>query len=133
MNMRRVFSTAMIAMTLVLGLTAAPATLAKGRPMHAAFSRSSCFTFTVDATWWKRLDVHSVKVDLFASPDNWLGAVAWSSEPGFSSPFTRTYENNGGASTMYAVVSIYAVTDVFTGTPTPLASTTTAAVTASCG
>jgi hypothetical protein len=122
----------MTAVALVVALGTAPSASAKGRPMHATFARSSCLTFTVSATWWKRLDVHGVKVELFAPLDTFIGGVGWSSETGFASPFTRTYEGNGGASTMYAVVSLYADSDIFSGAP-PLASTTTEAVTAACG
>jgi hypothetical protein len=133
--MRTFFRAAAVAISLVIVLGVAPATFAKGRPMRATYTRTSCFDGSVDVTWWKKLDVRGVKVDLYTDELNWLGAIGWSDPAGLDSPLTLRLEGGAGANSMYVVVSIYSVTDLFPSVgpaPTPLDSYRTAPVTFDC-
>jgi hypothetical protein len=82
--MRTSFRAAAVAISLVIVLGVAPATFAKGRPMRATYTRTSCFDGTVDVTWWKKLDVRGVKVDLYMDELNWLGRLAGATRRGWT-------------------------------------------------
>jgi hypothetical protein len=134
MKSKRSIRALVVSLALVVMLVAAPSAFAQGRPMRATFERTSCLDWTITATWWKKLTVRAVKVDLYAPGDNWLGAWAWGDEAGYSSPFTRSVEGTAGSESLTAVISIYDVADVFPiigPPPTPLMSVTESA-TASC-
>jgi len=125
----------LIALALVVGLAAAPSVAAKGRPLTATLTRTSCFDSSITITWWKKLTVRGVKVELFVENGTPLGAFAWDDPTGLTSPFSRSL-NSGGSLRTYAVVSIYAAQDpfgLFGPAPTPIDSFTTPNVTFDCG
>jgi hypothetical protein len=122
----------MLALVVAATLASAPAALAKGRPMRGTYERTSCFNFTVSASWWKKLDAHAVSVDLYTSNDSWLGAYAWADTAGLPSSFTRSFEGNSASPTMYATISVFAGSDTY-NLGTPLASFTTPPASFDCG
>jgi len=136
MRVHRSVRALMFVLCLAVALGAAPSAFAKGRPMQATFTRSSCFSWAISATWWKKLEVRGLKVEVFTSTDQSLGAWAWDDAAGLVSPFARSIDGSGASATMYAVVTIYAGTDplgLFGPPPAPLDSVRTSTVTVDCG
>src|SRR5262245_36086629 len=134
MRRRRSFRLVMIVLSLAVALGSAQAALAKGRPLRATYTRTSCFDFTITTSWWKKLDVRGIKVELFAGQTD-LVAYSFFSSAGFENPFTMNQTSFNTANDIHAVVSVYSSNPMPFGSPPPVAldSFTTPVVSFDCG
>lgn len=85
---RRLLRTITIPLAVVLLLSAvmAPGVLAKGRPARVEFSQASCGDITAQVSWWKKSDVHEIRMDVYFGNSLYQTRTRTSGAAPFTSP-----------------------------------------------